>query len=59
MAPFARRLAYASLSYSYTYPYKILADSLGEELGSLSYEPRRNLSVYISIYYRAEYGDYQ
>ena len=30
-----RRLAYASLSYSYTYPYKILAEGRGLKLGSL------------------------
>jgi len=30
-----RRLAYASLSCFYTYPYKILVNSRGGELGSL------------------------
>jgi len=30
-----RRLAYASLSYSYTYPYKLLVNSREEKLGSL------------------------
>ena len=35
-----RRLAYASLSYSYTYPYKILANSRQEKLGWLTgFEP--------------------
>ena len=35
-----RRLAYASLSYSYTYPYKILANSRAEKLGWLTgFEP--------------------
>ena len=46
-----RRLAYASLSYSYSYPYKILAEGRGLKLGSLSYEPRGNLSLYTGMYY--------
>ena len=37
-----RRLAYASLSYSYTYPYKILAEGRGLKLGWLTgFEPVR------------------
>ncbi len=35
-----RRLAYANLSYFYTYPYKILVNSRGEELGwARGFEP--------------------
>jgi len=43
-----------TLIVSYTSEFKIAAETANEEMGSLSYEPRGNLSLFTGMYYKAE-----
>jgi len=47
------KLLDGNLIISYTSEFKTLAETAGEDLGSLSYEPRGHLSLFIDMYYKA------
>ena len=48
-----------TLIVSYTSAFKIHPESLGKDIGSLSYELRKNFSLFTRMYYKAEYSGYQ